>query len=88
MLNKASNLLNKNGLILYMVCSFLKCETVDQIDKFLRKKNDFILSNFELIVENNSFSKLFDNNFMITLPDTINGYSIDGYFAAYLQKTK
>ena len=23
---------------------------------------------------------------MITLPDTINGYSIDGYFAAYLQK--
>ena len=35
MLEKASNLLNINGLVLYMVCSFLKIETMDQINRFL-----------------------------------------------------
>ena len=36
-LNKASKMLNKNGAILYMVCSFLKIETLDQIDIFLKE---------------------------------------------------
>ena len=34
MLEKASILLNTNGFILYMTCSFLKNETEDQINKF------------------------------------------------------
>ena len=88
MLCKASNILKVNGLILYMVCSFLKYETEDQINNFLKNHNDFQLHKFNLLSENVKYSKLIKNNFMITLPETILKNNIDGYFAAYLKKTK
>ena len=88
MLIKASNLLNKNGLILYMVCSFLKNETEDQINNFLNLRKDFQILNFELRKQNTRYSKLIKNNFMLTLPDIILNHNIDGYFASYLEKIK
>jgi len=88
MLDKASNLINTNGLILYMVCSFLKIETEDQIENFLSKKTDFELYKFNSIDKKTKYSKLFNNNIMITLPKTILNYNIDGYFAACLKKIK
>ena len=88
MLDKASQLLNKGGLILYMVCSFLSRETESQINNFLKKKTDFKLYNFKLAKENNNYDKLIKDNFMITLPDNIMKHNIDGYFAAYLEKIK
>ena len=88
MLVKASDLVNKNGFIIYMTCSFLKIETKDQIDKFLKENNNFLLSNFRLIKDNINYSKLIKNNFMTTLPDRIFNKNIDGYFAAYLKKIK
>ena len=36
MLEKASFLLNTNGFIIYMTCSFLQSETVNQIENFLK----------------------------------------------------
>ena len=86
MLIKASNLLNINGLLLYMVCSFLKNETTDQVNNFLSLRKDFRLLEFELHNQNSKYAKLINNNFMHTLPDTILKYNIDGYFAAYLKK--
>tara|TARA_B100001057_G_scaffold290229_1_gene290293 strand:+ start:1067 stop:2335 length:1269 start_codon:yes stop_codon:yes gene_type:complete len=86
MLNKASLLLKSNGIILYMVCSFLKNETEDQINNFLSRKSDFELYEFKLIKENIEYLKLIKKNFMHTLPDNIFNYNIDGYFAAYLKK--
>lgn len=88
MLEKASNLLNVNGLILYMVCSFLKKETVDQINSFLISHSNFQLYKFDLLNQNNEYSKLIKGNYMITLPDTVLNYNIDGFFAAYLKKIK
>ncbi len=88
MLNKAKYLLNKDGLILYMACSFLKKETENQISNFLKKNNDFKLYNFKLTDQNSNYDKLIKDNFMITLPDSIIEYNIDGYFAAYLEKIK
>ena len=88
MLEKAKILLNENGFIVYMTCSFLKIETVDQINKFIKKNNNFLLSDFKLKQINNKFSKLIKNNFLITLPNTISNFSIDGYFAAILKKIK
>ena len=88
MLHKATNLLNLNGLIIYMVCSFLKFETENQINNFLNTRGDFQLSNFNLLSQNIKYSKLINNKFMQTLPDTILKYNIDGYFAAYLKKIK
>ncbi len=88
MLDKASNLLNINGLIIYMVCSFFKFETEDQINNFLFNHSHFKLYNFTLLSENIKYSKLLKNNFMFTLPETILEKNIDGYFAAYLKKVK
>ena len=88
MLHKASNLLNLNGLIIYMVCSFLKFETENQINNFLKNREDFKLFNCNLLSQNIKYSKLINNKFIQTLPDTILKYNIDGYFAAYLKKTK
>ena len=88
MLNKASILLNSNGFIIYMTCSFLKIETIDQIEKFLNKNNNFLLSDFKLKDNEYDYSKLFKNNFMITIPDVIFDFNIDGYFAAFLKKIK
>ncbi len=88
MLIKASNLLNTNGLLLYMVCSFLKNETEDQINTFLDLRNDFKLDKFNLINQHIRYSKLVQNNLMLTLPNTILKHNVDGYFAAYLKKIK
>ncbi len=86
MLEKASFLLNTNGFIIYMTCSFLKIETIDQIKKFLKLNNNFVLSNFKLIENQKNYSKFIKNNFMITIPNVIFDYNIDGYFAAFLKK--
>ena len=88
MLNKAGDILNINGLMLYMVCSFLKNETEDQINNFLNIRNDFRLYKFSLNNKTDRYSKLVSNNFMNTLPTNIKKHNIDGYFAAYLKKIK
>tara|TARA_Y200000002_G_scaffold374964_1_gene376500 strand:+ start:501 stop:1769 length:1269 start_codon:yes stop_codon:yes gene_type:complete len=88
MLKKASFLLNKNGFIIYMTCSFLHIETIDQVKKFLKLNNNFLLSNLKLKENKSSYSKLIKNNFMTTIPNMIFNYNIDGYFAAFLKKIK
>ena len=88
MLDKASILLNPNGYIIYMVCSFLDDETDNQINNFLNKHSDFEIFNFNLLNQKINYSKLINNNFMKTLPASILNYNIDGYFAAYLKKIK
>ena len=88
MLEKASFLLNKNGYIIYMTCSFLKIETTDQIQRFLKLNDNFELSNFKLKENKTNYSKLIKNDFMITIPNIIFNFNIDGYFAAFLKKTK
>ena len=88
MLNKASKILNLNGIILYMVCSFIKSETEDQINNFLKEQSNFQLYKFDLIEQNIKYSKLLKNNFMLTLPNTIKKNSIDGYFASLFEKIK
>ena len=48
MLEKASFLLNTNGFIIYMTCSFLKIETINQVEKFLKLNNNFIAFKFQI----------------------------------------
>ena len=88
MLEKASILLNKNGFIIYMTCSFLKIETIDQVKKFIKQNDNFLVSDFEIEEKKIEYSKLIKNNFMITIPNIIFNYNIDGYFAAFLKKIK
>ena len=86
LLNKASLLLNKNGVILYMVCSFIKSETIEQINKFLLGNKNFCLNEFYIDDDNKYYNKFVNNNLLITLPEKIKGFNIDGYFAAYIKK--
>ena len=88
MLAKASSLLNINGFIIYMTCSFLKVETFSQVEKFLKLNKNFMLSNFELKENKKNYSKFIKNSFMITIPNIIFEYKVDGYFAAFLKKIK
>ena len=71
-----------------MVCSFIKQEAEDQINNFTKKHGNFKILDFNLTSQNIKFSKLINNNFMKTYPETIMNYNIDGYFAAYLKKMK
>ncbi len=66
----------------------MKNETLDQINTFLDLRNDFKLDKFNLINQNIRYSKLVQNNLMLTLPNTILKHNVDGYFAAYLKKIK
>ncbi len=88
MLEKASILINKNGYMIYMTCSFLKNETEDQINRFLKNNNNFLLCNFNSLNKNSTFSKLIKNNFIMTLPNDISNYKIDGYFAASIKRIR
>ena len=88
MLKKASFLLNDNGYIIYMTCSFLQIETINQVNKFLKLNKNFLLSEFKLKENKRNYSKLIKNNFMITIPNIVFNYKIDGYFAAILKKIK
>ena len=88
MLEKASILLNKDGYIIYMTCSFLEIETIGQINKFIKKNKNFLINNFKLKRDNINYSKLIKDNFIINLPDSINNNNIDGYFAACLKKIR
>ena len=79
MLEKASHLVREDGYIIYMACSFLKIETIDQINKFLKKNKNFLLSNIKIKKNNIKYSNLIKNNFMITLPDNVFNNQIDGF---------
>ena len=71
-----------------MVCSFIKNETIYQIDRFLQKNKNFEIFIFKLNQESINFSKLVRNNYMLTLPDNILNKTIDGYFATFLKRIR
>ena len=86
LLDKASSLTNNGGTIIYMVCSFLKEETVMQIDNFLENNKDFSLEKYAFEDKNSITKMLIKNHCMYTLPTRIYDFNIDGYFASCLTK--
>ena len=69
-----------------MVCSFLKEETVMQIDNFLENNKDFSLEKYAFEDKNSITKILIKNHCMYTLPTRIYDFNIDGYFASCLTK--
>ena len=58
MLNQALSIISNNGVIIYMVCSFHPVETIEVIDKFLKKNTDFNTINLKsdkLLKKNNGY---------------------------------
>ena len=85
LLKKASKLVKKNGFILYMVCSFLKSETNQQVNKFIKKNKNFTIDPFEL-EKNLLINK---KGILKTIPQKFkNEFLIDGFFAAKIVRNE
>ena len=85
LLNKAKKLLNKNGYIVYMVCSFLEIETTSQINLFLEKNKDFQIEKFSS--EDRELSTMIDQRgFINVLPSKVKKINHDGFFAVKIKK--
>ena len=87
LLDKAMKLLNINGILIYMVCSFLEEEGKNQINNFLDKNNNFSLVKFPSQSLKLGKSFIDKNGFYFVLPSKLeSGILIDGFFAAKLIK--
>jgi len=81
LINKASKLLNKNGIIIYMVCSFFYDETKNIKNNFLNENKNFSQYKFSL-GSNNKFEKFLDNDGDIfCIPSKYNNYMVDGFYS-------
>ena len=81
LINKAAKLLNKNGIIVYMVCSFFYDETKNIKDNFLEENKNFSQYKYK-IDKNNSFYKFLDEEGDIyCIPSKHKNYTVDGFYS-------
>ena len=85
LLEKASKLVKKNGFILFMVCSFLKSETNQQVNRFIKNNKNFTIDPFAL--ENNLLIN--KKGILKTIPQKFkNKFLIDGFFATKIMRNE
>lgn len=81
LIDKAAKLLNKNGIIIYMVCSFFYDETKDIKNKFLKENKNFSQYKYKL-GSNDSFKKFLDNDGDIfCIPSKYDNHMVDGFYS-------
>ena len=81
LINKAAKLLNKNGVLLYMVCSFLYDETKGIKNKFLNKNKNFSQHSFNLS-SNIKFKNFLDiDGDIFSIPSKFNNHMVDGFYS-------
>jgi len=81
LINKAAKLLNKNGILIYMVCSFFYDETKNIKNKFLNENKNFTQYKFNL-GSNNMFKKFLDDDGDIfCIPSKFKNYMVDGFYS-------
>ena len=81
LINKAAKLLKINGVLIYMVCSFLYDETKGIKNKFLDKNKNFSQHHFKLS-SNNNFKDYLDNDGDIfCIPSKFKNYMVDGFYS-------
>ena len=87
LLEKSSSLLKKNGVIIYMVCSFFKKESFEQINFFLEKNKEYKIWKFKTSSQEKNLNEFITKEgYLYILPKNYNNYFIDGFFAARLIK--
>ena len=87
LLKKASSLLKSNGIIIYMVCSFLYEETEAHIDYFLKQNKEFSLCKFQKSKNQKKIQSLINNKgYILHAPKTYKDLLIDGFFAVKFKK--
>ena len=81
LVNKATKLLNKNGIIIYMVCSFFYDETKDIKIKFLKENKNFSQYKYKL-GSDDSFKRFIDDEGDIfCIPSKHENYMVDGFYS-------
>jgi len=81
LINKATKLLKKNGIIIYMVCSFLYDETKNIKNKFLKENKNFSQYKYKLDT-NKRFKKFLDDDGEIfCIPSKHGNYMVDGFYS-------
>ena len=86
LLSESKKHLNRDGYILYMVCSFLYSETISQINSFLVENENFNL--IKLTTPKMLIDHFNIDDYFLTLPSNYKGYNFDGYFAALIASKK
>ena len=88
LLSRAAIALNTNGILVYMVCSFLKRETTEQINSFLKINRNFRLIENIFDKSDKIDLKFINQSYISSLPNVYKGFNVDGFFAAYMEKYK
>ena len=86
LINKASQLLKKNGVLIYMVCSFFFEETKEIKKKFLEKNKNFSQLKFKLNNQHNLNNFIDKDGDYICIPREYKNYMIDGFYAVKFKK--
>ena len=81
LINKASKLLNKKGIIIYMVCSFFFDETKNIKNNFLNENRNFSQYKFNLSSCNKFEKFLDDDGDIFCIPSKYNDYMVDGFYS-------
>jgi len=81
LINKASKLLNKKGIIIYMVCSFFYDETKNIKNNFLNENRNFSQYKFNLSSCNKFEKFLDDDGDIFCIPSKYNNYMVDGFYS-------
>ena len=86
LINKAARLLKKQGILIYMVCSFFFEETKAVKNKFLAENKNFSHYKFK-IDKDSKLNKFIDNEGdFYTTPSEFNNHMIDGFYATKFKK--
>jgi 16S rRNA (cytosine967-C5)-methyltransferase len=81
LINKAAKLLNKNGILLYMVCSFFYDETKGIKNKFLNENTNFSQYNFN-VGSNINFKNFLDvDGDIFSIPSKFKNHMVDGFYS-------
>ncbi|MDC0193264.1 RsmB/NOP family class I SAM-dependent RNA methyltransferase, partial [Pelagibacteraceae bacterium] len=81
LINKGAKLLNKNGVLLYMVCSFFYDETKGIKNKFLNDNKNFSQYSFDL-GSDIKFKNFVDiDGDIYNIPSKFKNYMVDGFYA-------
>jgi 16S rRNA (cytosine967-C5)-methyltransferase len=86
LINKASKLLNKNGILIYMVCSFFYDETKHIKNKFLDDNRNFSQHKFKLRSSNTFKQFVDDDGDIFCIPTKFKNYMVDGFYSVKFVK--
>jgi 16S rRNA (cytosine967-C5)-methyltransferase len=81
LLNKASKILNKNGLIIYMVCSFIYDETKNIKKEFLKENKNFSQNKYKLGSDNKFKKFVDDDGDIFCIPSKYENHMVDGFYS-------